>query len=175
MFGEDSSGGVMFWAREYGDDPMTNSVANRRFNADEILKEADRFYNYYVDTLKWVDKEKIDRKGEKIRYKGLEKGRTVAVAGGTSLLVAGKQVVVGAPGAIHVVDLTAGKVMWTAEVDGAPHGLAVADGRLFVSTDRGTLHCFAAPVADPPVTHEPKLDAKPYGDNTEAAAAAAAT
>jgi len=37
---------------------MTNSVANRRFNVDEVLKEADRFYNYYVDTLKWVDKDK---------------------------------------------------------------------------------------------------------------------
>ena len=49
---------VLFWAREYGDDPMTNSVANRRFNVDDILKECDRFYDYYVNTLKWVDKEK---------------------------------------------------------------------------------------------------------------------
>jgi hypothetical protein len=49
---------VLFWAKEYGDDPMTNSVVNRRFNVDEILKESDRFYNYYVDTLKWVDKDK---------------------------------------------------------------------------------------------------------------------
>src|SRR5688572_26133459 len=49
---------VLFWAKEYGDDPMTNSVANRRFNVDEVLKEADRFYNDYVDTLKWVDKDK---------------------------------------------------------------------------------------------------------------------
>jgi hypothetical protein len=37
---------------------MTNSVVNRRFDVDEVLKEADRFYNYFVDTLKWVDKEK---------------------------------------------------------------------------------------------------------------------
>jgi hypothetical protein len=49
---------VLFWAKEYGDDPMTNSVTNRRFNADEVLKECDRFYDYYVNTLKWVDKEK---------------------------------------------------------------------------------------------------------------------
>jgi hypothetical protein len=49
---------VLFWAKEYGDDPMTNSVANRRFNVDEILKESDRFYDYYVDNLKWVDKER---------------------------------------------------------------------------------------------------------------------
>lgn len=48
---------VLFWAREYGDDPMSNPVANRRFNVDEILKESDRFFNYYVDVLKWVDKD----------------------------------------------------------------------------------------------------------------------
>jgi hypothetical protein len=49
---------VLFWAKEYGDDPMSNSVTNRRFNVDEVLKESDRFYNYYIDTLKWVDKDK---------------------------------------------------------------------------------------------------------------------
>ena len=37
---------------------MANSVASRRFNVDEVLKEAERFYSYYVDTLKWVDKNK---------------------------------------------------------------------------------------------------------------------
>jgi hypothetical protein len=49
---------VLFWAKEYGDDPMTNFIANRRFNVDEVLKECDRFYDYYVNTLKWVDKDK---------------------------------------------------------------------------------------------------------------------
>ncbi len=49
---------VLFWAKEYGDDPMANTVTNRRFNVDEVLKESDRFYNYYVNTMKWVDKDK---------------------------------------------------------------------------------------------------------------------
>jgi hypothetical protein len=49
---------VLFWAREYGDDPMANSVTNRRFDVDAVLKESDRFYDYYVNTLKWVDKDK---------------------------------------------------------------------------------------------------------------------
>jgi hypothetical protein len=49
---------VLFWAKEYGDDPMANTNANRRFNVDEVLKESDRFYDYYVNTLKWVDKDK---------------------------------------------------------------------------------------------------------------------
>jgi hypothetical protein len=48
---------VLFWAKEYGADPMANPVENRRFNVDDILKECDRFYDYYVNTLKWVDKD----------------------------------------------------------------------------------------------------------------------
>ena len=34
------------------------------------------------------------------------------------------------------------EVVWQAEVDGIPHGTAVADGRLYVSTDRGSICCF---------------------------------
>jgi hypothetical protein len=49
---------VLFWAKEYGDDPSANTDRRRRFDVDEILKESDRFYDYYVNTLKWVDKEK---------------------------------------------------------------------------------------------------------------------
>jgi hypothetical protein len=48
---------VLFWAKEYGDDPLANEAANRRFDVDHILKECERFYDYYVNTLKWVDKE----------------------------------------------------------------------------------------------------------------------
>src|SRR6478736_2229502 len=49
---------VLFWAKEYGADPMTNAVANRRFDAAAFLQECDRFYDYYVHTLKWVNPEK---------------------------------------------------------------------------------------------------------------------
>src|SRR6478609_528565 len=49
---------VLFWAKEYGADPLTNAIANRRFDAAAFLQECDRFYDYYVRTLKWVDPEK---------------------------------------------------------------------------------------------------------------------
>jgi hypothetical protein len=48
---------VLFWAKEYGDDPAANPVENRRFNVDRVLTECERFYEYYMDTLKWLDKE----------------------------------------------------------------------------------------------------------------------
>ncbi|HYJ15244.1 MAG TPA: DUF6055 domain-containing protein [Candidatus Limnocylindria bacterium] len=49
---------ILFWAKEYGEDPMANEDARRRFDVNEILKESERFFDYYVNTLKWVDKEK---------------------------------------------------------------------------------------------------------------------
>ena len=45
---------VMFWDKGYGDNPMTNT-GRLYFDVDGILKESDRFYNYYINTLKWVD------------------------------------------------------------------------------------------------------------------------
>lgn len=49
---------VLFWAKEYGDDPTTNEDAGRRFDPDKCLSECERFYDFYINTLKWVDKEK---------------------------------------------------------------------------------------------------------------------
>jgi hypothetical protein len=48
---------VLFWAKEYGDDPAANEDERRRFNVDRCLSECERFFDYYVNTLKWVDKE----------------------------------------------------------------------------------------------------------------------
>jgi len=56
-------------------------------------------------------------------------GGGVLFAGGTDKVVA--------------VDAATGERLWTGKVDGKAKGLAVADGRLFVSTDRGIIYCFA--------------------------------
>jgi len=91
---------------------------------------------------KLTDKEKVDRKGEKIKYKGMVADWTTKIAGGSAALIAGKRAVIAGPGKITVVEMAAHKVVWSAEVEGDPLGLAVAEGRLLVSTDRGQIHCF---------------------------------
>lgn len=57
---------VIFWNKEFGDDPMTNSNPVKRFDAHAAIQELERFYNYYVNDLKlvqkghsWSDKYKI--------------------------------------------------------------------------------------------------------------------
>ncbi|RYF25248.1 MAG: hypothetical protein EOO42_04205, partial [Flavobacteriales bacterium] len=40
---------VIFWAKEFGDDPMLNPIVNKRFDVKEAIKECERYYNFYVD------------------------------------------------------------------------------------------------------------------------------
>ncbi len=49
---------VLLWAKSFGKDPTTYSDKSRRFYPEEILREGERFYRYYVDKLKFVDKKK---------------------------------------------------------------------------------------------------------------------
>jgi outer membrane protein assembly factor BamB len=58
------------------------------------------------------------------------------------LILAGETLFAGGDDRVAAFDTTTGKMRWSAPVTGRAHGLAVANGRLFVSTDRGTIHCF---------------------------------
>lgn len=47
---------AIFWHKEFGDDPKTNTDEKKRFDVHEALKELERFYRYYVDDLQLVKK-----------------------------------------------------------------------------------------------------------------------
>jgi hypothetical protein len=47
---------AVYWSKEFGDDPSKNADSTKRFTIDEALKECERFYNYYVNDLKFVEK-----------------------------------------------------------------------------------------------------------------------
>ncbi len=47
---------AIFWSKEYGSDPMKNAVVNKRFDPAYALKECERFYDYYVNDLKMIEK-----------------------------------------------------------------------------------------------------------------------
>lgn len=61
-----------------------------------------------------------------------------------AIILAGQTLYCGGTGEVAAFDAKDGKALWQAPVDGKAHGLAVANGRLFVSTDRGSIYCFAA-------------------------------
>jgi len=49
---------AVFWAKEFGDDPMSNPDTARRFDIHAALHECERFYDYFTDTLKFVERGK---------------------------------------------------------------------------------------------------------------------
>ncbi len=57
------------------------------------------------------------------------------------MIKAGETLYVGGESEIAALDAQGDRV-WTAAVDGAAYGLAVANGHLYVSTDTGAIHCF---------------------------------
>lgn len=94
-----------------------------------------------------VDNEVVDRKGAKKTTKVLAKPAwTVDLPGGpaTSLIVAGEWAIAGGPDTVTASDIATGEIRWQADVPGMVYALAVADGRLLVSTDRGRISCFGS-------------------------------
>jgi len=61
-----------------------------------------------------------------------------------AFVLAGSTLFAGGDGQVVAFDAANGAVRWTGAVNGKAHGLAAANGRLFVSTDQGTLYCFGA-------------------------------
>ncbi|MHC4175860.1 MAG: outer membrane protein assembly factor BamB family protein [Planctomycetota bacterium] len=97
----------------------------------------------FVSTL--TQKEIADRKGNKSTVTALSKPESLVASPYEqvrALIVAGNTVVVGGENGVSVLDRTSKKTLLAAEVDGTAYGLAVADGRLYVSTDRAVIYCF---------------------------------
>jgi outer membrane protein assembly factor BamB len=58
------------------------------------------------------------------------------------LILAGDTLFAGGDDEVAALSTADGSVLWTAPVNGRVHGLAVANGSLFVSTNKGTIHSF---------------------------------
>jgi outer membrane protein assembly factor BamB len=61
-----------------------------------------------------------------------------------ALILAGNALIVGGPNEVLALNPADGKVIWQSPVDGQARGLALADGRLVVSTHKGVIHSFAS-------------------------------
>lgn len=66
------------------------------------------------------------------------------------VITAGQEAICGLRQQVCIVDLTGRRIRWSHPVDGDAVGLAVADGRLLVSTTTGMLYCFSSAEAISP-------------------------
>lgn len=73
---------------------------------------------------------------------------------------------------VMAFDIPSKSPLWSHKVEGTVHGLAVADGRLYVSTDKGYIYCFGEATVSAPPTITADLEDNPYPDNKNYAQAA---
>ena len=109
---------------------------------------------------------------ERIRYYKKTLWSISTTDSGASVIITGDTFVTGGSNRVTFRDLESGDLAGRITVDGVAHGLAVAEGRLYVSTDRGTIHCFAVDALEAPAVHQPSVDSAPYGENALYAQAA---
>lgn len=91
-----------------------------------------------------------------------------------SLILAGDTLVAGGANTVMAFDAATGRATWSAPVAGKARGLAVADGRLLVSTDTGGIHCFVAGSGGPGRKVRPEVVADPFPKNADTARCALA-
>jgi outer membrane protein assembly factor BamB len=113
-----------------------------------------------VDRAHWLELSRLRAKAKKTPA---DEARIAALGGtrkdyakwdipcmdGAELILAGGTIFVGALDQVWAFDPRDGKMLWRGTVQGKAHGLAVSDGRLYVSTDQGMIHCFQ-PGTPPP-------------------------
>jgi len=79
-----------------------------------------------------------------------------------SMILAGDILFAGGDDKVDAFSTAHGRLLWTGAVTGKAYGLAVSNGRLLVSTDRGTIHCFTGDAASAARKISPARGLSPY-------------
>jgi outer membrane protein assembly factor BamB len=97
-----------------------------------------------VSEYRWTQVQRIDRKGQPYSTRVLEQSLIVPLEEEVSeFIVAGRELIIGTNDHVLAVDYKGQKnVFWRHKVEGRVLGLAAANGRLAVSTDRGFIYLF---------------------------------
>jgi len=126
-----------------------------------------------VTAYQWIEKEKPDRKGRRVRVPALKQLWSVAkVPAGTALIATGNCLVSSGGSRLCRIDLDKKTAVWSHQADGDVRGLAASEGRLYAATEAGSLLCFAAHVEGNPQNYYSQPTTNPYGDNQLAIEAA---
>jgi len=96
-----------------------------------------------LEGTEWRAVEKIDRRGNPYSARTIEPVWSLeGVPQALELIAADSTVVIGAENEVLTADTESRSITWRTPVDGRALGLAISDGCLLVSTDRGVLSCF---------------------------------
>ena len=97
-----------------------------------------------LTTYRWGDVEKVDRKGVVQKGRQLVQTQMVPLKEEvTDVIVAAGDAVLGGDGWVGAVDHSGQRnLWWSTKVEGRVRGIAVSDGRVVVTTDRGDVHLY---------------------------------
>ena len=98
----------------------TEKGADKKFNADELAGMKEQAKQQLDSSWKWE----------------------VELPAPLEMVKAGETLLIGLAGEVVALSAADGREIWRSKVDGGAHGLAVANGRLFVSTDKGLIYAF---------------------------------
>lgn len=124
-----------------------------------LVAHADRAYLLDMDRLqaihraRYVELLRLEAKKKKTsadtqritRLRGSEEPAilwNVPCSAPYAMVLAGDHILCGGDETLVAFDAETGKTVWNAVVDGKAYALAVADKRIYVGTDKGTIHCF---------------------------------
>ncbi len=159
----------------YAYEVKTGAIGTK-FGDGEIAAYADGILyagNGQLAAFQPGEKATVDRKGQPIKVLDHAADWKIKLPQlGSSLIVAGETIVVGGQDMLSLVDAKTKEVIQEIPISAAPLGLAVADGRLYVSTDKGDILCYSADRNPQPLIQTRKLEESPYGANPQIAAAA---
>jgi len=138
---------------------------------DTLQKERERL----IKQLKTLQKDAAEEERAKSRLQELKVGIgelsarmaqctlwTVDCNHSHSLILAGKTLIAGGRDKVAAIELSEGREVWSAAVKGTAYGLSAANGRLFVSTDRGVIHCFSKTSHGKAMRVDPMSEPNPY-------------
>jgi outer membrane protein assembly factor BamB len=79
-----------------------------------------------------------------------------------TLVMAGDSVIAGGEGKVVIYNAATGEETWSTAVEGRARGVAVAEGRLLVSTDSGAIYCYGPQDAETYGRIEPPAKSSPF-------------
>ena len=97
--------------------------------------------------LKWsqADWEQWQRRSPDVFAQFAAKSRWMTPLAATeAMILAGRVLYAGGEDAVYAIDAADGRVLWSDRTASRVRGLAVSDGRLFVSTIDGCVRCYRA-------------------------------
>ena len=113
------------------------------FAGRHLIAHQGTFYLVKKGSLVATDAKKVRTGGENYSadgYAGPEWKRDCKET--VALILAGDHLIAGQRDRVVAFRTRDGEIAWTQPVDGTAYDLAVAEGALFVSTDRGAIYCF---------------------------------